>query len=627
MRQHIVSEYISGWHGWENDGLQEFQWSGSIAVITIAKSENIDEPDNRIVTVSVSIGTPIENHICIFSHSKTIIDARLMPGWRTFRFKLDLAKKQVLRFKVKNTIKDGLRKLGVMIGRLNYSTAYNICFYRSLHKPSTNTMATTLKKPFISTYYYLWYFTPEGIRSKKKFTGKWSEGYARALLAPPQYPTLGEYVMNDPAVIEAHIDWAADHGIDCFICNWEGMKGHRKFLSENLVHILQGSRSDGSWSDGKINYSRKDATGNGWDSVSNGWHCNGYPIRNLERMKFSALIESRLIVETWPPTTNSKECLKAFSDAIIYMADNFFCSPQWQRINNKPVVYLYEVYSWKGNKSAFSEFRERIDNAVQQVKDPFTNQPFEGVYLIADVVYPYQQDIDRLEVFDAVTGYQPYPPVTTGEANRGRDGWIFRGEGLFRCPAFEAYHRSFSEWCKKTGIALIPTVIPKYNDRGVRGAVDHYAYPPVSTKPYHDVQDARIGLLFKKNIEAQLRWVSAEINMLNINSWNEWFEDTSIEPVGFFPESKLPDYCNQGSNVGKSTNCGHDMRVPEKIVIYDKNGHSWVDTPEEIMRNGIDITQGYEWPCYGFDYLFALRDFFGISYPEKAPIDSEKMDC
>ncbi|MDE7064629.1 MAG: glycoside hydrolase family 99-like domain-containing protein, partial [Desulfovibrionaceae bacterium] len=392
------------------------------------------------------------------------------------------------------------------------------------------------------------------MRCKRPLEGaKWSEGYLRALLQPPQYPTLGEYLMNDPNVIEAHIDWAADHGIDCFICNWEGMVGHRKFLSENLVHILQGSEEEGTLCPGKIPYSNKDSTGNGWDAESMGWSTTGYTIRNLQRMKFSILFESRLLVEQWPPNLKEKEVGTVFGNAITYCAENFFGSPQWQRIDGKPVVYLYEVWSWLGDTKDFQKFRKRLDAAVQSIDDPLTGEKFRGVYIIADLMYPYVEPQERFACFDAITGYQPYPPITTGELSGYAAEWQFYGAALFTCPAFQNYHKKYVRWCEEHGLALIPCVIPRYNDRGVRGACDHFAFPPASQAPYTDAADVMESKLFVSNIKAMLPYINRRVNMLNINSWNEWFEDTAIEPCGFDPSMPWPDWFGQGSNIGTST--------------------------------------------------------------------------
>ncbi len=475
-------------------------------------------------------------------------------------------------------------------------------------------------RPFISAYYYLWYYKPKGSPQDLPLQGKWKEGYARAFLEPPQYPSLGEYVSSDPRVIETHIAWASDHGIDCFIFNWEGMEGHRKFLSENLVHILQGGEDDNSMCEGKTPYSPNDSTNNGWDSISQGWNRNGHKINNLTKMRYSALIESRLIVDEWPPVASNPDVIRSFSDALTYMAENFFNSPLWQRVNNKPVVYLYEMCSWIGDTKDFAHFTQALREAVTSVWDPVCEENFVGVYIIADAVYPHDQDMERLTCFDALSGYQPYPPVASSVANDPKDGWIYRGDGLFRCKPFEEYHRKFKTFSEREGMGFVPTVIPRYNDRGVRGPIDQYALPPASSAPYTDIDEAMKCSLFVNSLDAQVRWIDPKINMLNINSWNEWFEDTSIEPVGFLPGMNVPDYFGQGVNVGMSTSKGHDHRVPDRVVIYGKQGHEWIETPEEIKKNGIDMTQGYEWPCYGFSYLQAIKDYFSGAHPSRTRI-------
>lgn len=596
-----------GWQNIENDGRQDFRWSRPEAFFTLS-----DTPGRY--RLQLCLGTPTPCVVRLLQNGQQIREFHLEEGWKSLFVDVDAVRGDNFTILTSREAGQHDADLGVMVSQVTCHPYVN----NSFHVPDPEHFATLEKapagtrKPFISAYYYLWYFTETSRRDPLPMHGKkWSEGYLRALLQPPQYPTLGEYLMNDPSVIEAHIDWAADHGIDCFICNWEGMVGHRKFLSENLVHILQGSEKDGTFNPGKIPYSSHDSTGHGWDAVSQGWHSTGYQIRNLTRMKFSILLESRLLLDSWPPSLDDEKVFKVFGDAITYCAENFFGSPQWQRIDGRPVIYIYEMYSWAGTKEGFTAFRRHLDACVQKLDDPLTGHKYSGVYIVADVVFPFVHDEDRFVSFDAVTGYNTYRGWTTGELESIPDGWEAYGKKFYSCPGFQAYYQRFANWAKENAIGFIPSVIPRYNDRGVRGVVDHYAFPPMPEYSKSSSKDASAASLFIENIKQVLLYITDPPNMLNINSWNEWFEDTAIEPVGYFPSGPYPDFYNQGANVGTGTTQGRDMRVPDKVVVYGNAGHQWIDTPTALRKNGIDLTQGFFYPAYGFGYLEALLSFFG----------------
>ena len=60
----------------------------------------------------------------------------------------------------------------------------------------------------IGAHYYIWY------------PSNFDQGYVRDELTPPQQPLLGEYDSQSPAVVEQHIRWASQHGIDFFALDW-----------------------------------------------------------------------------------------------------------------------------------------------------------------------------------------------------------------------------------------------------------------------------------------------------------------------------------------------------------------------------------------------------------------------
>ena len=67
--------------------------------------------------------------------------------------------------------------------------------------PSDGT-PTDVNVPVLA-YYYIW-FDPQS----------WDR-------AKSDYPTLGRYSSDDPAIMRQHIQWAKDAGIDGFIVSWK----------------------------------------------------------------------------------------------------------------------------------------------------------------------------------------------------------------------------------------------------------------------------------------------------------------------------------------------------------------------------------------------------------------------
>src|SRR5690349_10423634 len=72
-------------------------------------------------------------------------------------------------------------------------------------------LVTSPRLPYlVGAYYYTWYYGDH-----------WSStDYVGRHLPVPLEPQLGEYLSDDPKVIDAHLKWAADYGIDFFIISW-----------------------------------------------------------------------------------------------------------------------------------------------------------------------------------------------------------------------------------------------------------------------------------------------------------------------------------------------------------------------------------------------------------------------
>jgi hypothetical protein len=118
-------------------------------------------------------------------------------------------------------------------------------------------------------------------------------------------------------------------------------------------------------------------------------------------------------------------------------------------------------------------------------------------------------------------------------------------------------------------VCLIPCVTPGFNDRGVRLAEDHFV------QPRQWDPTAAEGSFFAESIERiALPFLDPKLNMVLITSWNEWNEDTGIEPLQMSPI-----------------------------------------TTRDTSASGFDYTQGYRYAGHGFRYLEIVREKLGGTPP------------
>jgi len=124
--------------------------------------------------------------------------------------------------------------------------------------------------------------------------------------------------------------------------------------------------------------------------------------------------------------------------------------------------------------------------------------------------------LGRIAALDALTVYNPYEPAFTRHAGHAAGStFVADVAGLY------ARYRT------AVGAAppLVPVVIPGFNDRAVRPAADHY----VIARTWRQ----RSNRTLLAELFERLVWpfVDADLAMVMITSWDEWNEDTAIEPV------------------------------------------------------------------------------------------------
>ena len=346
-------------------------------------------------------------------------------------------------------------------------------------------------------------------------------GYLRGRLLPAQQPALGLYRSDDPRVAARQIAWCTRFGINFLALDWwPGRPEQNRALSEGILKAPNL---------GDIRFCMFYETWNlNWD-------------RKLGAVEFDEQTSRRLEAD------------------VLALADKFFNHPRYLRVSGRPVIFFYLTRTMRGDYGrAFRRLRRALR---ERGFDPF---------FIADEVYwqvlaaraapaggrlPLAEapQMERIKLFDAITAYNMYlagPPHHRGYAADNRFLPDVR-------QVFERYRRA----CGRR-YYFVPSVIPGYSARGSRlrqhdDAVPGLWRPGAGEGSFFTHCFQQIGLPF----------VDPKLNMLLITSFNEWNEDTAIEPVAPAPSTR-----------------------------------------RDSSPSGRDYTQGYAYAGYGTTYLEAVRD-------------------
>ena len=198
-------------------------------------------------------------------------------------------------------------------------------------------------------------------------------------------------------------------------------------------------------------------------------------------------------------------------DDIKYMCENYFDHPNYYKIDGRPVlaVYVTRVLHREGI----------LEEALLTMRSE-ASKCGHNIYLIGDQVFgsaPDPEDeLTPFWYFDAVTNYDVY-------GSTGRPG------GYAGKEAVDGYYSEQKEWrdqALKVDTHFIPAVTPGYNNRGAQLQLDR---PPLSRRL---TQVSEEGSLFWYQLKQALELASPQVDsMILVNSFNEWHEDTQIEPV------------------------------------------------------------------------------------------------
>lgn len=335
--------------------------------------------------------------------------------------------------------------------------------------PTTTSAPLTLRdRTLVGAYYYLW--NPENL----------TQGWLRGALDPPQPDASAQAAAPDRGA-SVDIDQASSNGIDFFAVNW--------------------------WPNRDEQNRRLDTT--------------LLAAPNLDRMRFSIFYEVQdLDHDVATGTTRLDPAkIRALAADVTDLARRYFGHPQYLRVDGRPVLVLYLTRTMVGD----------VAGAVTAVREAARAEGFE-VLLVGDEVYwqvaplgpsrrrPVQApQVARAQLFDAITAYNLYDPGKPAQAGYGSTTTFLADS-----------RRLYDTYRFATGgrVPVVPSVLPGFNDRGVRPRLRHSVVPRQWAPG-----DADATFLARALDDVAIPLIDERLPMVLVTTWNEWNEDTAIEPV------------------------------------------------------------------------------------------------
>jgi len=201
------------------------------------------------------------------------------------------------------------------------------------------------------------------------------------------------------------------------------------------------------------------------------------------------------------PVNVTTEKINQFLSDLQYLVENHFHHANYMKIDNKPVLYLYLTRTLNGN---YKELFNAADSMLIQ-------QGYDGLFIVGDEVYWNSPNDSRAKYMDAISCYNPHTSVN----------WVTNADRFVLRTGSEMY----SPWMDKAnelGISFWVDVLPGFNDLGVR------------KEAQHPVIERKDGEIFNKMLLMAGDVLSKQmipLRVLVITSFNEWHEDTQVEPT------------------------------------------------------------------------------------------------
>lgn len=190
---------------------------------------------------------------------------------------------------------------------------------------------------------------------------------------------------------------------------------------------------------------------------------------------------------------------------MTYIANHYFNHPNYLKIDGKPVLFIYltRVLTYRGT----------LQSSLTTIRNAASAAGFQ-LFIVGDQVFgSAPSSTSAIALLDAITNYDVY-------GSMGATGYATQA-------SVNSYYAAQAGWkalAQRVNVGFIPGTSPGFNDRGVRTG-----HRPLSRKL---TSAEEFGSLFRSMIRGAKSHVDGTLgNMIMVTSWNEWHEDTQIEPV------------------------------------------------------------------------------------------------
>ena len=218
--------------------------------------------------------------------------------------------------------------------------------------------------------------------------------------------------------------------------------------------------------------------------------------------------------------------LERVGNDMVHICENYFGHANYYTINNRPVLFMYVTrkYSQVG----------MLEEALLIMRSIAVGYGFNP-YIIGDQVF-------QLAPTEAYAPFIQLDAVTNYDVRGGMN--LPDGTNYVTQAGVNNYFLEQSKWkvaANRQGCGYVPPVVAGFNDRAIRLPIGKAALSRRLTP------DDGPGSLFRATLRGAIDLVDNMTgNLMMINSFNEWHEDSQIEPTVGGNKTTAPFNLTQG---------------------------------------------------------------------------------